>query len=285
MNERRRLIKMECRKAILNKYFYITFGVALLLAVLSAWYMIEVYISDLIHTELYFTDANPWTGYFGLYNAWIGGEWRTLGYTLFFTLLPLMAAFPYGWSQSREKASGYTKNVVIRGGKRDYYLAKYLATFLSGGLVILVPLIVNFTLVACFIPAYKPSLIYVIYYGISAGTLWSKIFYTCPLIFCVLYMLLDFVFAGLFACLSYGFANVVKNSVVVVLIPFFVTLGLHYAQFLRIIKIPSEISPIYYLHSIPGGNNVHAITLLIEGLLFFGIALILIIKGAKDEIY
>lgn len=89
---------------------------------------------------------------FGLYNIWIGGECNSLGYLLFFTFLPILAALPYGCSCQQELKEGYDKIVEVPTGR-----AKYLAVFLAGGSCIAMPLIGNFILTACFVPAVKPT--------------------------------------------------------------------------------------------------------------------------------
>lgn len=285
MGKFQNMIKMECRKSMRNKFFYVALGVGLLFALLSALYNIDAYFFSQKEKAGFSVDVNPMNQISGLYNRWIGGESFSMGFVLFFTLFPLLAAFPYGWSQCMEGKSGYTKNVVIRGGKLPYFFAKYIATFLSGGLVVLIPLVCNFLLVACFVPAWKPTIIYTMYYPIHHGSLWSEVFYTYPLVFVLLYLGLDFIFGGLFATMSYGLAAFVKNRVAVVMVPFFCMLGLHYCRTLLVYRVYKEISPLNYLHALCVDNQVEPGIVMAEGLIFFILPFFIIWRaGVRHEI-
>lgn len=266
-----RLLRMECRKAIGNKFFKIAFGAALCFALLSAWYCIDSYFFSRQQAEQY-GSGNPMLQVETLYNTWIGGEGMSLGFSLFFTLLPLLATLPYGWSYFVERKSGYERQVMARSNKKDYFLSKYIATFLAGGLVILIPLLVNFFLVACFIPAILPDYAYMIYYGVELGHLGSSLFYTIPILFVLLYLVLDFIFAGLFACMSLALSLLVKNRVAVMLLPFLSILAFHYGQMpLVAYRLYIELSPLYFLHSTTLNNRTSGWVVLLEAVLLFGL--------------
>ena len=79
--------------------------------------------------------------------------------------------------------------------RRDYLRAKYLAAFLAGGVSVVLPMLMNFLTVACFIPMRMPEASEDMYYGVFGGSLWAEIFYTCPILYVLLYLVLDFVFA------------------------------------------------------------------------------------------
>ncbi|MCJ7839334.1 hypothetical protein MUB24_00130 [Lederbergia sp. NSJ-179] len=280
-----RLLRVELRKAINNKIFFTTLIIASLFALLSAWYMIDSYFYFQRQNRILGTSGNPMTEGFSLYNHWIGGEGTSLGSTLFFTLLPLLAALPYGWSYFIENKTGYAKSVMIRSNKWQYFLAKYLATFTAGGLVVLSPLVINFLVVASFIPATTPSMLYPLYYAVGHGSLWSQLFYTHPVIFVILYLILDFVFAGLFATMSLTVSLLVKNRIAVLLIPFFLILVLHYSRTFLAYKYFYEISPLHYLHSTSLENPTNVWIILVQGLLFFLLTFGITMKlGGKREI-
>lgn len=204
-----------------------------------------------------------------LYKCWMGADWQSFGSIGFSYLLPLFAALPYGWSYFVENKSGYQKYLMVRGGKRNYFICKYLATFLSGGLVILIPLVYNFLLVAMFVPAIKPDVHYLIYYGISYGTMWSGLFYECPLLYDILYILLDFVFAGLFACMSLACAMILHNRITISVLPFFCMMVLHYGRTFCYGYFYKEISPINFLTAYVAENVTCWWIVLLEGILFF----------------
>ena len=57
------------------------------------------------------------------------------------------------------------RQMLVRAGEKSYLTAKFLATFIAGGLVMVVPLIINFMLTAMLIPAITPVPTYDTMYG------------------------------------------------------------------------------------------------------------------------
>lgn len=141
MRLNKRIIKIECRKAFQSKNFIIVLCIGMLFAMMSALYDIGSY-DTFINDSLKYGD-NPDLQIAILYNNWMGGEGVSLGSSLFFTLLPLLAAIPYGISFCNEKRNGYLKNIAVRCKKDEYYTGKYIATFLSGAFTVIIPLIAS----------------------------------------------------------------------------------------------------------------------------------------------
>lgn len=280
----RRLLKMECCKAMSSPFFLAVLAAGMLFAVLAALYNIGAYRTWMDNVRI--TGGNPMQQAASLYNHWIGGEAQSLGYTLFYTLLPLLAVFPYRWSYCTERKAGYTRMVVIRGGKRQYFLAKYIAAFLSGGAAVLLPLLINLAATACFVPAVKPFVSYMLYYGMAHGSMWSGLYYEHPLVFVLLYLLLDFLFAGLFAVTALGLSVYVRNQAAAVLLPYLGVLCLHYARTLLYYRVYIEISPLHFLHASCVENSVSWAVVLAEGVILFLFSAGSMWKaGAVDEVW
>lgn len=277
------ILKMECKKAVKNKFFLIALFCGICFALLSGLYCIEAYEST--GKELAKLGGNPMTQAFGLYNNWIGGESSTLGFTFFYTLLPLLAVLPYGWSYCAEKKAGYLKQAEIRTGRLPYLGAKYIATFLAGGMAVVLPLIFNFLLVACFVPAVQPTILYEMYYPLHYGSIWSELFFTVPLVFTILYLILDFIFAGLFAVLGFAVSCFTNNRIAAVLIPFFLILSMHYGgTLMRQYRLYKEVSPLNFLHATSIENIADAGIIVIEAVVFLALTLGIVLgKGRKYE--
>ena len=129
------LVKIELKKMYHNKLFWLTLiGITLLLIVDAVFSIIEYnYVkSDIRNIETT-----------SLYTCWIGGKANGIIPTLFYFLLPVFAVLPYSWSFYSEEKSGYIRSVVTRVGKTKYFLAKYISVFISGLLIILIPILVN----------------------------------------------------------------------------------------------------------------------------------------------
>jgi hypothetical protein len=284
-----RVLKLELKKSLKNKLFFFVIIVGFLITVLSFLYNLEVHTKDL-NSMLEYEDktsilSNHLIGLSTLFNHWIGGESYTLGSTIYFYIFPIMVAIPYGWSYCTELKSGYIKNMVIRTGNFNYYLGKYVATFISGGLAMIIPLVLNIMLVASFIPALKPDPAYMPFYGVFPFSFMSQLFYTKPILYVLIYIFIDFIFCGLIACISYAIANLIKNNIVVILFPFASILGVHYLSSFFLEKVKFELSPLTILHP-PTTYAVSGYIIMIEIALLFSLTfLTTVIRGLKHEVY
>lgn len=237
-----------------------------------------------------FQHRNPHAAMNTLYNHWVGGETHTLGSSVYFFIFPLLVAIPYGWSFCNEHRIGYTRCMVLKTGKFPYYFAKYCAVFLSGGLTMVIPLVFNFLLTAMFVPAVCPDPSYLIWYAVNGASLMSELYYTYPAVYVLLYLAIDFLFCGLIACLSYSISTIYKNRVVVVLLPFFLLLGLNFAG-VSIVYTSNlirytEFSPIYFLHPAAARYDAGWNVIVAEALILFVLTFVpTVIKGKGNELY
>lgn len=245
------IIKLELNKALKNKYFYIAIGIGFMVTMMSFLYNLEIYNNDLGMLKEAETAMNavynPMVSSSTVFNKWVLGEAYTLGTTIFSFIFAILASMPYAWSYCAERNSGYVKNVIIRSGKREYYIAKYIAVFVSGGLAVLIPLVLNFLLVSMFIPAAVPDPSYVIYYAVWGGSLMSGLFYTKPLIYVFIYLIMNFLFSGVIACISFIVARFIKNKIAVILSPFFLLVAVDYFKRIPEALFRVEISPMKFL--------------------------------------
>ena len=229
-----RVLKIELKKAFCNKIFYLVVGIGLVIAAISAWQMIDKYYLglEMEANALKVTGPgrNPSYALNMLYNNCLATGFDQSMTALFYTLMPLLVCLAYGWSYFGERKSGYVMNVMIRTHKKSQYLlAKYIAVFLSGGAAAVIPLIANFLVVACFIPAYQPDLFYEIYYSLQSHFL-RELFYPHPIIFMCILFAIDFFFGGLMATCCVALTFFVKNKFAVILLPFMCLFGVQYLQ-------------------------------------------------------
>ncbi|HBM79807.1 MAG TPA: hypothetical protein DD426_03060 [Clostridiaceae bacterium] len=282
--------KLEIKKSVMNKFFLIAVIIGFGITVFSALYNIDRYYYDLETVSRIERNTgavyNPTSAGLTIFNCWIGGEGYTLGSSAFFFIFPILVAIPYGWSYCEEKKSGYVRNMAIRSGKAAYYGAKYAAVFLSGGLAMVIPLILNLLLVAAFVPAVTPDPSYCEYYGIWASSLMSMLLYSKPLLYVLIYLIIDFIFCGLISCFSLVVTAFVKNKVVAVLFPFFIMLGLDYSQKLFPSSTDPSISPMKFLHPFPLMRQASWTVIILEAVVFSAITFIMtVVRGGKNEIY
>ena len=292
------IIKLELKKAIISKFFLMGLAILLLFAILSGIYMLENRVSynpnDITSLEYYFENGkfktNPDLSLYGFYNSWVGGEALSLFQSLFFNLLPIGAAIPFAWSYHTERKSGYLKNIASRTDKKKYFIAKTIAVFISGALVVLIPLIVNIALVSAFVPSIDPFAGYTFYNYHYVGEMWIEYYFTNPALYVSLYVLFDALYGGIFALLSFATAFYIKNILAVLFLPYCLTMVVGYLQNIIIANgwfdVTYTISPSYYLHSLMyGGSRIEWVIISITlFLLTFSLGSIFV-RGFNDEIF
>ncbi len=294
----RKLLKTELKKAIFSKTFLLGAGLLTLFAVLSALYMIEgtvgynpdyLYESCMENGEFTGNPSFPLTS---LYSSWLGGDRVSLMYSLFFNLMPVGAAIPFAWSYHCERKCGYLKNIATRINKKYYYISKTVAVFVSGALAVLISYIVNILMVSAFIPYYDPWIGYNFYNLVYFGTLWSDLFFTNPTLHMILYVVLNALYGGIFALLSFAVSFYIRNYVGILIAPFLLMLAAGYAEssiynnFFKNVFPLTEYVPTYFLHSrsIRYSGTFWSV-LLVTIILFAFIFATIYFKGKKNEIY
>jgi hypothetical protein len=251
------VVGMELKKAFCSKKFLFGMCLLLLFSILSAVYMIESragYNPDAILAGMKdgkFT-RNPDLALFTFYNSWMGGDDLSLASSLFYTLLPVGAALPFGWSYYLERKTGYLKNIYTRVGKGTYLAGKTIAVFLSGATVVAIGLVVNVMLVFAKIPVITPFAGYNFYNHIYFCNLWADLYFSVPWLYVLLFCLLDVFYGGVFALLTFAMGFFFCNIFAVLFTPFLLMLIAGYLEGIffnnRVDFVPVEWVPTLFLH-------------------------------------
>lgn len=284
----RSALKLELKRALRNKWFFIAICTATAIGLINVGYMAYNHYDTVVRIaemqEYLGAEADPVVHAYSLFNSWIGADISTIAYSVFYLAFPLFATFAYGWSYCADKNSGYIKSIAAKGCKKQYIFSKYIAVFTAGGLAAAIPLLFNFLANALFLPAVQPDIMYLSSYGVMQKHLWSSLFYSNPFVFVFLYLLLNFVFCGLIATISLALSYFINNKFAVVLIPYFALLMLHFSR--NLISIETEISPLYLLHATTVEYAADGFVVLVEGLVIFLFTFGLTIwKCMKDEVF
>lgn len=213
-----RYVKMELTRAFHNKRILpaLAFGF-----VLSLWH----YFAYIFPIREYVYDARyPLSAY----NLWLGGECYSLQSTLFYLLIPILCALPYGESWQKDCSGSVGGQAIIRGNKANYIITKMAVSFLVGAVVASLPLIFDFLLTASTIPAIVPK-VGLGLSPISPKKLLCVMYYEHPAIYLALYIALNGVFFGLLNTLSLSARLISSNQNIALLAPFIVYIGLHCA--------------------------------------------------------
>ncbi|EET62869.1 vacuolar protein sorting 55 [Marvinbryantia formatexigens DSM 14469] len=211
-----RIFKIEIRRAFTGIGTWISFGIGMLISMIHIVHWILPRAEAFREQLLYFKSDMQYPD--SLYWEWICGNTYNPEGFLYFLIFPLLAVLPYSISFFNDKDNGYIRQVYMRAERRRYLMAKSAAVFLTGGFVVTAPLLINFIICAMFLPALPMQqlagkLIY-------AAVVWYKIFEQYPLVYVMIFMGLDFIFAGLVACLPLLLSFFSEKRYVILLMPF-----------------------------------------------------------------
>lgn len=270
------ILKIELTRALKSKTMLLSLIIGTLIT-LSHVLIYIIPVSNFIDQALSYNKAMYSVP--SVFAGWIGNAGYSMQSFLFYMLLPILVTIPFGDSFFADNKSGYIKNVLIRVKKKKYYLSKYIATFISGGLVIVIPLLINLIVSSMFLPSHLPQVISG--YPIGAASMWSKIFYTHPYVYIFSYLLIDFIFSGLIATIALSISLISEYRFSVVFMPFLIYLFIY--SILSSLGL-SKFVPFYFLQFGYGMSSF--ITIVIQGLILAAItSTTFLIKGVKEDIY
>lgn len=215
----KKILKSELYKAFINKRFLIT--ILAESAVVLAFVFINVVpvITQTIPWMFENIDAG-WVTYMpGAYYTWLG-LMNCAVHAVIKAILPLLIAIPYGDSLYLEEQSHYVYHINTRTKKSNYYFAKLLTMFLSGGMVAAFPYLLSFLINIALLPMETviPST------SVSLGNIviLSQLYYAAPLLYVFAYLFLTFVGFGILNCFCFTASYVFSNRFLVTLFPFII---------------------------------------------------------------
>lgn len=133
---------------------------------------------------------------------------------IFYRIMPLLAAIPYANSYYCDISGGYIKNLHGRCKKENYLIAKYMVTFLSGGVIMLLPLLLDIFCCMALLPTHQPVCIGV--YTIS----FPSMFYENTMLYIVIFLFADFLIGGLYAVTAFLGTEFIANKYLLVIFPY-----------------------------------------------------------------
>lgn len=260
-----------------------TIGMKLALLVgcaLSVWHVITVImpISEGQNYELSASAIDDLYVPISLYSTWMGNELFPIQSYIFYLILPLLAVLPFGRSFFEDIKSGYIINVCTRVEKKIYFKAKYLAVFLSGGVAVAAPLLLNLVLSSMFMPAFIPDNGTV--GTISPTTMAYEVFFTHPLVYVLMFIVIDFIFAGVMATLALSYTYFTEHRFGVMIVPF---VFYFFIYSLTNLIDKTDYSLFFMLNG--GANNNYLPVYILYFLLFFALSYVIFMwKGKKQDV-
>lgn len=149
------------------------------------------------------------------------------GAAAFHLVWPILAAMPYADAYAQEHRTGISSQMIARTSTRAYFLSKYVAIFVTGGIAVTVPAVVDLLGCALISPTIKVAANAV---EVRNSYFLSRLFFTHPWGYVAAWIPIIFLWGGVTAGLALLVGDRFRNKVFVLLFPFAVycVLGLVY---------------------------------------------------------
>lgn len=188
------------------------------------------------------TDIQRWEL---IYNCFNKVTLWNFGNYYFFLVIPLICCIPFSVAYLKDRETGYNKYQIIRGSYREYLCSKFLATFISGFLVIMVVMLIYLLSINILDSGDKYRSIY------SSGTLLGELENRHFNIFVLVHGLVVSCVGGVYAVMGLACTKITRNILTGLAFPFLFYNLMDYAMsILKLYKFsPSAITLFYRIDS------------------------------------
>jgi len=204
-------------------------------------------------------------------------------------LLPLLPALAYADTYYLDIKTGAYKSILTRCRKNNYILAKGIVIFVSGFIVVLVPLLINQLLYFIIAPLHstKNLLGWPAYMFIPThNMIFESLFLSNPYLYNILYMLLAGLVGSLAALMSYSISFITnKSRLIIVAAPLVIYLV---GNFINALLGKANYCLNYYLQGfvVIGGLNADYFFIVLTISFIVSISIIFFKNmTVKDELY
>lgn len=272
-----KLLKIEAKRLVHNRMFLVALGIGIAISLLH-FFMLILPASFGLDEYMQIGKARVFPGF--LFSDWMGANGTNIQGFIYFLVLPLLATMAFADSYYTDKKTGFLKNMVTRTGKKRYFLGKYITVFWGAGLVVLLPLVLNFMLTAMVLPALTPEPTASIY-SMTSVSMWVDLFYTHPFLYQLGYAGIIFVYSGILASIALIITFYFEHRFSVLLAPFLVYIFLYtFSSMMGHV----EYSPFHFLQPNNGAlpfyviAAVAVVSLAVTSVWF-------VRKGVKSDVY
>ena len=252
-------IKLEIKRSFRSRGFLI----AVIIGIVCILYKnIDFYIKIREYYEAFpkgefYEELNKQT----FYSVWLVGDFTNAITMYIFYFLGLIVTIPFGVSYYLDKKKGYVKNICVRAGRKCYLKAKFTAVFLSGGVAVLVPVLLDFLFSKIWIPH---DFVYMPFTILNTRSEWGVFVIDHLYISAIIIFVAWFVFGGALATVSLVVSVIAEDYFTIMLTPFFLMLILIYIPNF----VPDKLYkyfPYYFLSMFGDSNPI--IGIVISGLM------------------
>lgn len=196
------------RRILSSKSLYITILIGCVIVVLD-----QIAVYKRYNYDLPLPPQNAFMSWMGFINTSVYSF-------IFFTILPLLVVLPAVGMFCSDIKNGYYRQLVIRHGKKQFYLKWGRSIFFAGFVVVFATLLFSFLVSLVLYPCLMPDS----YTGAIGGrnSYLFRVFYYYPFLYTVIYILLNSLMGGVLSLIAAGSYFVFYNTVVAMLFPFII---------------------------------------------------------------
>lgn len=218
----RKLLRIDIERMIKSPGMWVSLFISLALVIAQFITVVLPESKDVL--QFYTGDAMTYPD--SVYNIWFGADAQHPFRITYLTIFPLLSTLPYGITYHKDRKKGYINQMYTRMGRGKYLVSRYIATFVSGGLAVLIPMVIAFILAADVLPLLKPvnNRLFIM----SGSSLLGNIYYTKPLMYMAVYAFIYFIYGGVFASIALAVGDIFDYSFFVLIMPFAVYYVLGY---------------------------------------------------------
>lgn len=239
----RKYMKMELRRAFGGASFW---GMLCIACGICVWHFVANVLP--LRDYIYMEKSSYPLSIYGV-KGWLGMDLTSVQQGLYYMIIPILCAVPYGRSFYFDMSSGFASQLTTRGEKRGYLAAKFTVAFLSGAAISGIPLVFDFLLTGTVLPCVIPQS------GTGSFAVWTDcpmggLLIRHPLAYTLVFLLIDIVFFGLFNTVSIWAVGFLNNGFWVSLTPF-----LSYLLLFCIMRYADEPRFAPFLFLMPGQSH------------------------------
>lgn len=216
-----KVLKIELKRAFCNKYFAISVLIGIIICVYHLFAYVLPSLKQ-IDFMLEYMESKPLAvnGVPGVFSKWIGMN-TNAAKEVYTMVVPMIAAIPFGASLYLDEKNQYINNIATRTNKRNYYVAKFISLFLSGGTVAVIPLILSLLINLCILPIDTPQACTALYL-MNVKNVLGDLFYANPFLYVIIFILWVFFLCGLLTTFCFTASYILENRFVIMISPFII---------------------------------------------------------------
>ncbi|WP_125545774.1 hypothetical protein [Levilactobacillus lindianensis] len=180
------------------------------------------------------------------YTLWMGIDSFHFASIAYYLVLPLIAALPAATLLKKDLSNGFFMQVKLKNTLKQVLRDYYVLAFLLGGLIVTLPLLVNFTAIALKVPSTFPdNLLNQNILVINRNTLLVSLYYTHPFVHYLLNLIMVFLWGGLYALFTTAISLNLNNRFFSLSVGLLIQMSLLLFQGLHV--TPYSLSPADFL--------------------------------------